>query len=95
MRDVELPAVMDSDRMHLSSAGHTLMATRVLDALGVEHQLAAPPLAPIPVLSRREKATENARWTREFLLPWVHRRLTGRSSGDGLDPKRPVLAPID
>ncbi|MCB0896771.1 MAG: SGNH/GDSL hydrolase family protein [Nocardioides sp.] len=95
MRDVELPAVMDTDRMHLNSVGHALMAMRVLDALGVAHELAPPPLAPIPVLSRREKLAENARWTREFLVPWVHRRLTGRSSGDEVDPKRPALAPID
>ena len=95
MRDVELPAVMDTDRMHLNSTGHALMAARVLDALGVVHDLPAPPLAPIPVLSRREKVAENARWTREFLVPWVHRRLTGRSSGDSVDPKRPALAPID
>ena len=95
MRDVDLPAVMDSDRMHLNSAGHAYMAARVLDALGVQHRLTLPPLAPIPVLDPREKLAENARWTREFLVPWVHRRLTGRSSGDGLDPKRPTLAPID
>ena len=28
-------------------------------------------------------------------MPWVHRRLTGRSSGDTVDPKRPTLAPIE
>ncbi len=95
MRDIELPAVMDTDRMHLNSAGHTYMAARVLDALGVRHEVTVPPLAPIPVLDRREKLAENARWTREFLVPWIHRRLTGRSSGDGLDPKRPTLLPID
>lgn len=95
MRDIELPLVMDPDRMHLNTAGHTYMAMRVLDALGVGHDLPDPPLAPIPVLGRRERLAENARWTREFLVPWVHRRLTGRSSGDGLDPKRPTLLPID
>ncbi len=95
MRDFELPAVMDSDRMHLNAAGHTIMAGQVLDALGVPHAVRPPALAPIPVLSRREKLADNVRWTREFLAPWVHRRLTGRSSGDGLDPKRPTLAPID
>ena len=30
---------------------------------------------------------------REFLGPWVHRRVTGRSSGDGLTPKHPTLGP--
>lgn len=94
MRDVELPTVMDSDRMHLNSAGHTYMATKVLDALGVVHDLTPPATAPIPVLSRREKVAENARWTKEFLVPWVSRRLTGRSSGDTVSPKRPTLEPI-
>lgn len=94
MRDIELPAVMDADRMHLNAAGHQYMALEVLEALGVVHELAPPTLAPIPVLDRREKIAENARWTREFLAPWVHRRVTGRSSGDGLSPKRPALEPI-
>ena len=29
-------------------------------------------------------------WARSFLVPWVARRLTGRSSGDGLEGKRRV-----
>src|SRR5205085_359024 len=33
---------------------------------------------------------EEAAWVREFVAPWVGRRLRGRSSGDGLAPKRPV-----
>jgi hypothetical protein len=81
--------------MHLNSAGHAYMATKVLDALGVVHDLTPPAIAPIPVLDRRARLAENARWTREFLVPWVHRRLTGRSSGDLVDPKRPTLATID
>ena len=28
-------------------------------------------------------------------LPWIGRRLTGRSSGDGRDPKRPTLMPVE
>jgi hypothetical protein len=31
-------------------------------------------------------------WAREHFLPWVGRHLRGRSSGDGLEPKRPDLA---
>ncbi|PLW65892.1 GDSL family lipase, partial [Streptomyces sp. DJ] len=34
------------------------------------------------------------RWARVHLLPWVGRRLTGRSSGDGRPPKRPDLLPL-
>ena len=37
---------------------------------------------------------EHAAWAKEHLAPWVHRRMTGRSSGDGMTPKRPGLEPI-
>ena len=93
MRHVDVATVMDSDRMHLNPAGHQHMAIAVLDELGVPHALEPLPGAAVS-RSRREQVMDNARWTREFLVPWVHRRLTGRSSGDGLDPKRPVLAPV-
>jgi lysophospholipase L1-like esterase len=94
MREVDVAAVMDTDRMHLNPVGHQAIAMAVLDALGVPHVLQPEQVAPRPVLSRREQVAENARWTREFLVPWVHRRVTGRSSGDGVSPKRPDLLPI-
>jgi hypothetical protein len=28
-------------------------------------------------------------------MPWARRRLTGRSSGDNMAPKRPELMPLD
>jgi len=37
---------------------------------------------------------QDARWAREYATPWLRRRLTGASSGDGLRPKRPDLRPI-
>lgn len=94
MRDVDLALVMDTDRMHLNAKGHTYMAMRVLEALDIAHPLSAPALGDLTLLSRREQWLDNARWTREFLGPWIHRRLTGRSSGDGITPKRPTLEPI-
>jgi lysophospholipase L1-like esterase len=94
MRDVDVAEVMDTDRMHLNPAGHQSIAMAVLDALGVEHSLEPEELAPRPALGLAAQLRENARWTREFLVPWVHRRLTGRSSGDGISPKRPTLLPI-
>ncbi|MGN6783120.1 MAG: SGNH/GDSL hydrolase family protein [Marmoricola sp.] len=95
MRDVG-PAVewMDTDRMHLNPVGHQHMAIAVLEALGVDHRLIPLERTPPADRTRREQLAEDARWTREFLLPWVHRRVTGRSSGDSITPKRPVLAPI-
>ncbi|MCD6639263.1 MAG: SGNH/GDSL hydrolase family protein [Nocardioides sp.] len=94
MRDVDLAKVMDTDRMHLNSKGHTYMAMRVLEALDVAHPLTLPALEDLPVKGRREQLLDNARWTREFLGPWIHRRVTGRSSGDGVTPKRPSLEPV-
>ncbi|HET9500324.1 MAG TPA: SGNH/GDSL hydrolase family protein [Marmoricola sp.] len=85
---------MDDDRMHLNPVGHQHIAIAVLDALGVDHDLVQLERAAAPARSRREQLRENARWTREFLVPWVHRRVTGRSSGDGVSPKRPTLGPI-
>ncbi|MBZ5737874.1 SGNH/GDSL hydrolase family protein [Nocardioides mangrovi] len=85
----------DADRMHMGPAGHQRMAIAVLDTLGVPHHLEPLPLVDAPAPTRAEQRRENLTWVREMAIPWVHRRLTGRSSGDGLDPKRPTLAPID
>jgi lysophospholipase L1-like esterase len=95
MRDADLAVIMDTDRMHLNAAGHQDLARRVLDALGIDHELAPLTLEPRPLLGRRDRTVENLRWTREFLAPWIHRRVTGRSSGDTVTPKRPGLAPVD
>lgn len=86
---------MDSDRMHLNSVGHQHIAISVLDALGIDHDLEQLERTPPPHRTRREQLRENARWTREFLLPWIHRRLTGRSSGDSINPKRPTLQSVE
>ena len=95
MRDQAIAEVMDTDRMHLNPVGHQHIAFAVLEALGVEHAEERLARAPLPTLSRSERLRENAAWTRDFLGPWVHRRLTGRSSGDSISPKRPALAPIE
>ncbi|MEU1026437.1 SGNH/GDSL hydrolase family protein, partial [Streptomyces sp. NPDC005904] len=34
-------------------------------------------------------------FAKQHLVPWIGRRLTGRSSGDGRPPKRPELLPYD
>ncbi|WP_182524905.1 SGNH/GDSL hydrolase family protein [Nocardioides dongkuii] len=85
----------DEDRMHMGPAGHQRMAVAVLDALGVPHALEPLPLREIVPLSRTEAWQAHRAWVRESAGPWVHRRLTGRSSGDGLDPRYPVLGRPD
>jgi lysophospholipase L1-like esterase len=95
MRERDIAAVMDVDRMHLNPIGHQRIAQAVLDALGVEHALVPDVPLPTDPLSRRQRLRADATWAREFLAPWVHRRLTGRSSGDSVEPKRPTLAPVE
>lgn len=85
----------DFDRLHMSAHGHQLMAKKVLDLLAVPHDVAEPVLQEVPALSRSQRMRENAVWARSELAPWVHRRLTGRSSGDNIAPKRPGLEPVE
>jgi lysophospholipase L1-like esterase len=94
MRGWKVSEVMDEDRLHLNPIGHQAIAIAVLDALAADHALAPLPLPEIVEPSARERRAANLAWTRQHAVPWVHRRLTGRSSGDGVLPKRPELAPI-
>lgn len=94
MRALDDPRMWDADRLHLSAAGHQLVAIAVLDALGVEHALQPAELAPLPTLSAREKRAADLAWARIHLGPWVKRRITRTSSGDALTPRRPVPARI-
>lgn len=82
-----------ADKLHLNSLGHARVASNVLTALDVqvpdEWGVAAVASAPP---GRRSRNT--AAYYREFVLPWIGRRLTGRSSGDGRTAKRPTLEPV-
>ena len=93
MRGWKVEEVMDEDRLHLNPVGHQAIAIAVLDSLGVEHSLTPLPVAARPGTARARRAAHLA-WARQHAVPWVHRRLTGRSSGDGVEPKRPGLEPI-
>jgi lysophospholipase L1-like esterase len=89
------PLLWSTDRLHLSAAGHRRVAAHVLGALGVppdEQWLVVPPRpAPTPWLAARGA---DLRWAGQHLAPWIKRRLTGRSSGDTVTAKRPVLGPF-
>ncbi|WP_250035886.1 SGNH/GDSL hydrolase family protein [Paractinoplanes maris] len=67
-----------ADRLHLNAAGHRRVAGLVLAALGYETE--AHVIDPGPHESRRVLA--EARYYREHVLPWLHRRVRGLSSGD-------------
>lgn len=84
--DPELPArqYWSHDRLHLGPVGHTRVAHNVLRTLGLpvpsDWVFAAEP-TPKPSFS------DELRYARDHVLPWIGRRLTGRSSGDGRSGK--------
>lgn len=84
------------DRIHLSTTGHERVAASALAALGHGSPDGdwSVPLPDKPAPTRSEQRRSDRDWARSYLRPWVHRRLTGRSSGDGRDAKRPTLAPV-
>lgn len=89
------PHLWSVDRLHLSSAGHQRVAGHVLTALGVpadEAWLLAPPAHVPPRWLAARRA--DVAWAGRYLAPWIKRRLTGRSSGDTVTPKRPELNPF-
>jgi len=88
------PRYWDVDRIHPSPYGHQLAALHALKTLGVRHDDEPLPLPDPHVLTRRQRLLADVEWVTTFVGPWVHRRLTGRSLGDGITAKRPTLAPI-
>lgn len=81
----------DDDRLHLSPAGHALASAAALEALGVGDDRWRTPVSPSPVGSLPVRGLGHARWVARHLGPWLARRAQGRSSGDGIVPKRPEL----
>lgn len=90
------PRMWAEDRLHLNAEGHRRVAEAVWQALGHEPEAdwdAALPPAVRPGWAARRAS--DARFAREHLGPWIGRRLTGRSSGDGQPPKRAELLPYE
>ncbi|MEU4215844.1 SGNH/GDSL hydrolase family protein [Actinoplanes sp. NPDC026623] len=83
-------AYWSADRLHLNAAGHQRVAGLVLTALG--HARTAHVVDPGPGDGRRVFA--EARYYREHVLPWLGRRVRGRSSGDNRTGKYLDWTPI-
>ncbi len=73
------------DLVHLRSSGHRLIAYRAAEALGVPDARALLDLDE----ALHADVDEAARglWLTRDALPWVWRRLRGRTAGDGILPK--------
>lgn len=90
------------DRLHLTAEGHRRVALRACEAVGVvpdgDWREPLPMLggALSPAMTGWLAARQlDARWARRYAAPWVRRRIQGVSSGDGLQPKRAELLPLD
>ncbi len=85
--DVELssPGYWSTDRLHMNARGHHRVAARVLEALGQRVPQGWWSLAD----SAPDAGPHGAAYYREFVWPWVRRRLSGTSSGDGRLAKHP------
>lgn len=91
MRVLRDGRLWSTDRIHLTPEGHARVAAEAYAALTGAQRLGAPWREPLgddlPETDLGLRA--NAAWAREHAAPWVRRRLTGRSSGDTVTPKRP------
>lgn len=84
--EIRRPGYWAPDRLHLATPGHVRAAGLVLDALGARGALPAAGAAGDVARGVSAELT----YYRTHVLPWVGRRLRGRSSGDGRPPKYPA-----
>jgi lysophospholipase L1-like esterase len=97
MRILADPREWCADRLHLAPDGHRRVALRACEVAGVpvtedwRTPLELDPIARAGWLTARR---QDLRWAGQYAAPWLRRRLTGVSSGDGMLPKRPDLLPL-
>ncbi|WP_405983894.1 SGNH/GDSL hydrolase family protein [Streptomyces sp. NBC_00872] len=96
LKSVQDRRAWDGDRLHLSPEGHTRVALRAAQVLGFA--VPADPdqtWPPQPPRGTFEVRRDDINWAREYLVPWIGRRLRGESSGDHVEAKRPDLLPLN
>jgi lysophospholipase L1-like esterase len=104
MKTLRDPRAWSSDRLHLNSDSHRRIALRAGETLGVpvtedwRVPFDEPSLVPLAAGASRAAwmtaRREDAQWAREYFVPWINRRIHGKSSGDGRLAKRPSLEEI-
>ena len=90
------PRLWSADRLHANSLGHERIAAALAHALALPGADAswADPLPAAPRRPPHQVVAAELAWWRGHFVPWLARRARGRSSGDGVQPKRPALAPV-
>lgn len=88
------PRFIHADRLHLNAEGHRRVAQAVLSRFDLPHdQNWRDRLPPATESSMLDDIRINLNWFWNYAIPWLGRRLRGRSSGDGRSAKYP--APIE
>lgn len=87
------PRLWSHDRLHANALGHARIAQALAEAVALPRADASwrLPLGAASLPTLADRVASEVQWTRDFLAPWVMRRFTGRSSGDGRACKRPEL----
>jgi lysophospholipase L1-like esterase len=85
MRDFSQLEMWCDDMVHFSGHGHVRIANKAAQLLGLDQGFDELPLAHMKRPDRSPKAVME--WVVRHVIPFFIRRLTGRSSGDGLEPK--------
>jgi lysophospholipase L1-like esterase len=93
------PRGWSPDRLHANGTGHQMIMLASADAIGDpsaraeldELKSGAP---EVPKLAPLASVRAEAAWVWMHLRPWIVRRATGKSSGDGISAKRPVMRPL-
>lgn len=78
-RELSAPPFWSQDRLHMNTRGHHRVAARLLDKLGMAAPRTWWNLPDQPEIARLSRGD----YMREHLGPWIKRRLTGTSTGDG------------
>ncbi|MFK4730113.1 glycosyltransferase [Agromyces mediolanus] len=82
------------DRVHLNPAGHRTLAYAAARALGIPDAAVLADLELALHDAGRTTRVSGPTWMAVHVVPWVLRRLRGRTAGEGRSPKRPELAAL-
>jgi hypothetical protein len=85
----------DSDRLHMSTAGHKFLARQVLAHLGIPMSFKPRDWEPLEPRGAREWIAAQREWMSDWVVPLIGRKLRGVTLGDALLPRwpRPVKVP--
>ena len=90
------PRLWNPDRLHLNSEGHRRLAEAFAARLsGRPDGPWKEPLPPAREPTRIGRVAREGAWVVQYLLPKLVRMVQGKSSGDGRDPKRASLSPVE